>query len=113
MKHRVGIAVGLFSALLLAPVVMAGLVLGTLRENNQPVAAGTDVELVCGGNPPVKAKTAADGSYKVLAKEPGKCTLRVTYKGQTASAEVLAYEQPTKYDFDLVPEGGKYALRRR
>jgi len=91
--------------------VLAGNIFGTVFEKSQ-AAKGVTVTVKCGTNS-YQAQTDADGSYSVRAEETGRCSLAVNYKEQTPEAEIFSYDQPTRYDFDLVDSGGKYALKKK
>ena len=91
----------------------AAQIYGTLRESDRPVD-GAQIEVVCGTSHYVD-KTDKYGSYKLYAKEVGKCTLTVTHRGQNPRATVESYNDPAHYDFDLIrqPPAGPYRLQRR
>jgi hypothetical protein len=88
----------------------AGNIFGSLSENRQPVK-GADITVTCGSNT-YQARTGDDGSYSLRANEPGRCMFSVKYKDQTVETEVFSYDQPTRYDFELVMTGGKYTLKK-
>ncbi|MBI4876507.1 MAG: carboxypeptidase regulatory-like domain-containing protein [Acidobacteria bacterium] len=108
MRH-IGSIAGLLP--LLAPYAYAGHIFGALRESGQPVR-GAEVVVTCGPNR-YPSKTESDGSYRLFAKETTRCSLQVNYKGQSPRAEIFSYNEPTRYDFDLVWEQGRLTLRRR
>jgi len=93
--------------------IYAGQIYGNLRDpSGQPIQEKITVEIKCG----VKVftgQTDAYGSYRVYAAEKGRCTFKVVYQGQDASFDVYSYDDPVRYDFDLVSEKGRYTLRRR
>ncbi len=89
----------------------AGNIFGHLSENRQPVK-GADVTVTCGSRN-YQARTDDDGSYSLRADEPDRCMFSVKYKDQTAETEVFSYDQPTRYDFELVMSDGKYALKKK
>jgi Carboxypeptidase regulatory-like domain len=89
----------------------AGNIFGHLSENRQPVKAA-EVTVTCGSNS-YQTQTDDDGSYSIRADEPGRCMLSVKYKDQTAETEVFSYDQPTRYDFELVMADGKYTLKKK
>src|SRR5712691_4664317 len=44
-----------------------------------------------------------DWSYRILVKERGRCDFQLVAQGQVyAATEVFSYDQPTRYDFELV-----------
>jgi len=91
----------------------AAQIYGTLRESDRPVD-GAQIEVVCGTSHYVD-KTDKYGSYKLYAKEVGKCTLTVTHRGQNPRAPIESYDDPAHYDFDLIRQqpAGTYRLQRR
>ena len=89
----------------------AGNIFGSLFEKGRP-AQGVEVTVTC-GEKIYPARTDEDGSYSLRAQEAGRCRFSVNYKDQTADTEVFSYDQPTRYDFELVMEGGKYILKKR
>ena len=99
--------------LLLSASAFAAQVYGTLREGDRPLPQGVQVVITCPGNPPHTGGTDAGGSYRIYVSEKGKCTLQVQYNGQSPSADIFSFDDATKYDFDLIRQGGSYSLRRR
>jgi len=94
-----------------ASIAMAGHVYGTIRENNQPIR-GVEVVLICGGERS-SAKTDGEGVYRLFAKATGNCQLVLDPAGRNAAGPLYSYDRPTAYDFDLVRENGRWALRKR
>jgi hypothetical protein len=95
-----------------AAVAAAAEIHGTVTEGGKPVPVGVAVRLDCGGASSA-AKTDSYGSYSLKAASGGECMVSVDYKGGSASAKVTVYDKPTKYDFDLKQDGGKWTLERR
>ena len=94
----------------LAVSAPAGEVFGDVRVGDDYVKEAA-VELKC-GTEVVKGKTDASGSYRLAAKGSGKCTISVTHEGQTASVEVVVFEQPSRYRLMLEKKGETWTLRR-
>ena len=69
------------------------------------------VELKC-GTEVVKGKTDANGSYRLTAKGNGKCTFSITHEGQTATLDVVLFEQPARYRLMLEKKGEAWTLKR-
>ena len=88
----------------------AGNIFGSLSEHYQPIK-GAELTLTCGSSN-YQARTGDDGSYSLRADQAGRCTLHVKYKDQTVETEVFSYNEPTRYDFELVRTAGKYELRK-
>ncbi len=95
-----------------AAVAAAAEIHGTVSEGAKPVGEGVAVRLDCGGAS-ASGKTDSFGSYSVKSGSGGECTVSVDYKGGSASTKVTVYDKPTKYDFALKQEGGKWTLERR
>jgi hypothetical protein len=78
----------------------------------QAVPASTDKEK--GAPAPIDSvKADKVGSYKVMVKAEGKCTLTVHVGKQTAAMEVFSYKEPTRYDLLVEEKDGKLAVRRK
>jgi hypothetical protein len=102
----------LFSILFFPTVAYGGQIYGTLTVDNRPVGKGIQVVILCGATNG-KGETDDYGSYKVFAQK-GKCTLKVIYGGQEILFGIYSYDDPVRYDFDVVRGGdGKYFLKRR
>lgn len=86
-------------------------VYGTLRESGRP-APNVTVEVGCGKST-YPAVTDNYGSYRLFARETGKCTLKVTGNGRTGQTMIDSYTDPAHYDFDLIPQGNQYQLVRK
>jgi hypothetical protein len=99
--------------LLFAAPAFAAQVYGTLRDGDRPVQQGVQVVVTCPGNHTYSGATDAGGVYRINIPEKGKCTLQVQYNGQAPTTDIYSFDEATKYDFDLVQQGGGYALRRR
>lgn len=107
MKRSVAtIIFGLISAL----SVSAGQLYGSLKEDGR-LAANVAFEIRCRAQS-YRGQTDGNGAFAINA-EKGKCTLVVYYKGQAPSADVFSYDNPVRYDFDLVQVNGQYTLRRK
>ena len=53
------------------------------------------------------------GSYKVVVKSEGKCTLTVVVGKKTATLEVFSYKEPTRYDLIVEEADGKLTVKRK
>ena len=93
-------------------VAFAGKVYGSITEAGKAVGQNVKVEVTCGSNN-YSAQTDAYGSFKLFVPDKGKCTLKVTYQGQTPSIEISSYEGSVQYDLILEKQGAQYALRRK
>ena len=53
------------------------------------------------------------GSYKVVVKNEGKCTLTVYMGKKSATLEIFSYKEPTRYDLVVEEKDGKLSVRRK
>ena len=122
MRRFLGAAL-LLSLCLSASGALAGRLLGDIRLDGKPVAAGLTVRLAAaaaagakpGAAPAVVDSTATDkfGAYKLMAKDEGKYVLTLVFEKQAVSLEVFSYKEPTRYDLVLEKKDGKLSLRRK
>ncbi|MCI0453639.1 MAG: hypothetical protein L0Y68_01435 [Candidatus Dadabacteria bacterium] len=99
--------------LLVPAFVRAAQVYGSLNEGSKSVGPKVRIEIACAGNT-YPGETDGYGSYSIYIPQPGKCTLRVDYGGQWPEYEIYSYDDPVRYDFDLVRgNDGRYVLIRR
>ena len=110
MTKLVAIAVFCAAATTLAS---AGEVLGKITTAGASVGEGTEVAAKCGGKSYPAVKTDKTGSYHLVIAETGKCTLTVTYKGQTADIDVASYGDAAQADLVLEAKDGKLTARRK
>ena len=88
----------------------AGEVFGDVRVGDEYVKEAA-IELKC-GTEVVKGKTDANGSYRLTAKGSGKCTISVAHDGQTATVDVVVFDQPSRYRLMLEKKGETWTLKR-
>ena len=110
MRRRVA-AVALVLAL--PGLAVAGEVYGKITSAGAPVPEGTTVEAKCGAKAYPAVKTDKSGSYHLVLAESGKCTLSVGVKGQTASLEIVSYDEGAQVDVVLETKDGKLTARRK
>lgn len=103
----------LLTALACAAPAIAGEVYGKIADGSASVGDAASVAAKCGAKAYPAAKTDKTGAYHLALAESGKCTLTVSYKGQSASIEVASYDDPVQVDIVLESKGGKLAARRR
>jgi hypothetical protein len=102
----------------------AGRIFGDIKMDGKPVAAGLAVTIYPG--PPASAPgdtvkrawmatthTDEFGSYKLNAKQEGKCVLTLVYEKKALTLEVFSYKNATRYDLILEKRDGKPSLRRK
>ena len=90
----------------------AGRVYGGITEGGKPIAKGIKVDVTCGANTR-SGETDAYGAFTIMVPEQGKCTLKVSYQGQTPSFDINSYEDSVQYDLILERVDGKYTLKRK
>ena len=103
----------LLLSILLSPTVAFGAqVYGTLKLGDRAVEKGIKMAIVCGTANGV-CETDDDGHYEAFVPK-GKCTLKVYYGRQELLYTIYSYDDPVKYDFDIVRQSdGKYILKRK
>lgn len=99
-------------ALLLPFSVYAAQIYGSLKEDGRAVPNNTRVEVICNGRTYAGA-TDGYGAYSVYASDKGRCVIKVYYKNQAPTFDLYSYDNPVRYDFDLVLINGQYTLRRK
>ena len=104
--------VALAAALLISPAA-AGEIYGKVTQGNGPAAAGTTVAAKCGDADYAARAVDKGGSYHIVAGRTGKCTLTITANGQSASVDVVSYDDPVEADIVLETKDGKLSARRR
>lgn len=95
-----------------ATTARAGEVFGKILEGTAP-AAGASVSAKCGAKAYPEVKADKSGSYHLVLAETGKCTLTVSNKGQSASLEVVSYDDPAQVDVVLETKDGKLVAKRK
>jgi len=93
-------AVTVAAALLVSGEAAAATIYGMIQQGSQPIR-NTPVVLICGGAEAAKTTTDDRGNYRITAAQTGSCKLQVG----GASGEVTLYQDPTRYNFDLVGTG--------
>jgi len=94
-------------------LVPAGEIYGKISEGSASVGDAAAVDAKCGAKAYPAVKTDKTGSYRLVLAETGKCTMTVTYKGQSASVEIASYDDPSQIDLVVATSGGKLSVRRR
>jgi len=103
-----------FALLLALPALAAaGEVYGKITVGGAAVGEGTEVSAKCGAKAYPAVKTDKTGSFHLVVTETGKCTLTVTQKGQSASLEVVSYDEGAQADIVLETKDGKLSARRK
>jgi hypothetical protein len=108
---KLATTVALFFAL--PTLATAGEVYGKITSGGAAVGEGTEVSAKCGATAYPAVKTDKTGSFHLVVKETGKCTLTVTHKGQSASLEVVSYDEGAQADIVVEAKDGKLSARRK
>jgi hypothetical protein len=85
------------AALLVSGEAAAATIYGMIQQGNQPVR-NTPVVLNCGGAEAGRTTTDDRGNYRITTPRTGTCSLQVG----GASGGVTLYQDPTRYNFDVV-----------
>ena len=104
-------AFGLAAALVPSPA-SAGEIYGKVLLGNAAAADAT-VAAKCGDAEYAARPVDRSGSYHIVAGRTGKCTLTITAKGQSATVDVVSYDEPVEADIVLETKDGKLSARRR
>jgi hypothetical protein len=96
-------------AMLAAPAAR-GEIFGDIRAGDAYVA-DAKVQVTCGAES-AQGTTDKSGSYRLKVTGSGKCKFSVTHNNQTATIDVVLFEQPSRYRFVLEESGGKFVLKR-
>jgi hypothetical protein len=107
------IATTLVLLLAVPTLAAAGEVYGKITSAGAAVGEGTEVSAKCGSKAYPAVKTDKTGSFHLVVTETGKCTLTVTQKGQSASLEVVSYDEGAQADIVLEVKDGKLSARRK
>ena len=110
MKKAVAIATLM---LVMPTLASAGEILGKITSSGASVGEGATVEAKCGAKAYPAAKTDKNGGYHLVVAETGKCTLTIGFKGQSASVDVVSYDDAAEADIVLDAKDGKLTARRK
>ncbi len=99
--------------LVLPTVAAAGEVYGKITSGGKAVGEGTEVSAKCGAKAYPAVKTDKTGSYHLVIGESGKCTLTVAKQGQSATVEIVSYDEGAQADLVLETKDGKLTARRK
>lgn len=97
----------------LPTVAAAGEIYGKITAGGAAVGEGTEVSAKCGATAYPAVTTDKSGSFHLVVKETGKCTLTVTQKGQSANVEVVSYDEGAQADLVVETKDGKLSARRK
>ena len=103
-----------FALLLALPTLAAaGEIYGKVTSGGAAVGEGTEVSAKCGAKAYPAVKTDKTGSFHLVVAETGKCTLTVTWHGQSASLAVVSYDEGAQADVELESKDGGLSARRK
>ena len=100
-------------AVLSGSAAFAGEILGKVTSGGASVGEGATVEAKCGDKAYPAVKTDKTGAYHLVVNETGKCMLTIGHKGQSASVEVVSYDDAAEADIVLEVKEGKLTARRK
>src|SRR5580765_3299635 len=100
------IATTLALLLALPSLASAGEIYGKITSGGAAVGEGTEVSAKCGVKAYPAVKTDKTGSFHLVVAETGKCTLTVTQKGQSATLDVVSYDEGAQADVVLETKDG-------
>ena len=106
-------AVTLTLLLALPTLASAGEILGKITSAGASVGEGVTVEAKCGAKAYPAVKTDKAGAYHLVVNETGKCALTIGFKGQSATLEVVSYDDAAQADVVLEVKDGKLSARRK
>jgi hypothetical protein len=120
LMHGVIVLIDKLAFLVLAMLICAGFAIpaqaaqiyGSLFEDGSSLTEEV-VLVVCDSGGRDENGTDEHGGYQLFVKQTGRCTLSLPDKGG-ASADIYSFEEPVRFDFDLIsaPDGGAQ-LRKR
>ncbi|MCP4329696.1 MAG: hypothetical protein GY791_14815 [Alphaproteobacteria bacterium] len=93
----------------------AGQIYGQITNDGRTVGPGIPIVIDCALNNRDEQVTDMFGSYRAYLPRTGDCNVTVTYGGSpiTLSRGARSYDEPVRYDFDIVGTAPNYSLRRR
>lgn len=101
------------TVLLVPAPALAGEVYGKVSIRGASVSDGATVAATCGERSYPARPTDKSGGYHLIVGESGECSLILTYKGASASLDIVTQEDAVQYDIDLEMKDGKLKARRK
>jgi hypothetical protein len=121
MKQRVSVAAIIVAVC--ATSASAGRLFGDMKIAGKPAPEGVLITVQAAAadgdkkdTPPApidSVTTDKVGSYKVVVKGEGKCTMTVHVGKKTATLDVFSYKEPTRYDLIVEEKDGKLSVKRK
>ena len=93
----------------------AGRIFGDITLDGKTAPEGLKIKVTQPGTTATADTTVTDkfGSYKLMVKTDGKCTLTVLHEKQALELAVFSNKVATRYDLVLEKKDGKTILRRK
>ena len=93
----------------------AGRIFGDIKLDGKPLSEGVKIRVSLPGSTAVADTTTTDkfGSFKLMVKGEGKCTLTVVHEKQPVEIAVFSNKEASRYDLILEKKDGKPSLRRK
>jgi hypothetical protein len=112
---RIGITSCIVFLILSLGELKADVIYGSIRFGDGRPANGAHLEIRCSGEYVYTGIVQSGGGYKIYVREQGSCTLRVLIGSPevTPRAKVHSYDEPVRYDFEIVGGPHGYGLARR
>src|SRR5262245_40349544 len=98
------------SLIVMVPVwsaALAGEIYGKGSEGGAAVKEAATLTAACGSKTYPPVTTDKSGSYRIVLAETGKCTMSVSYKGQSASLGIASYDEGSQLDLIVEVKDGK------
>jgi len=93
----------------------AGRIFGDITLDGKPLPEGVKIKVTQPGSSAVADTTVTDkfGSFKLMVKAEGKCTLTLIHEKQPVELAIFSNKVATRYDLVLEKKDGKPSLRRK
>ena len=101
--------------LLGAQPAAAGRIFGDIKLDGKPLPEGVKIRVSAPGATTVADSTTTDkfGSFKLMVKGEGKCTLTIVHEKQPVELAIFSNKEAMRYDLVLEKKDGKPSLRRK
>ena len=104
------IILGLLISGLFTTTAYAGKIYGVLQLQNTPLKNNTPLKFTCFGQD-YHTKVRKYGRYSIYIKPQGSCVLSI--EGYpTPAIRLNSYNEATRYNFILNPQGNSYSIQR-
>jgi hypothetical protein len=98
----------------MASEARADVLYGTIEYQNGAHAGNLRYVVACQAGQ-YSGTVGANGDYKIYVREQGVCSFRlfIGQSTQPAVADIRSYDEPVRYDFEIVGSTYGYGLRRK